>query len=94
MVTGQEHVYVAEVAHYLEKAAQNARLPLKWLFPQCRYMSPLDTRFFIDPPNKAKLNAKPVYKSLLGRKALEGFAIFRRKLRIKDVSDSYESAGL
>jgi hypothetical protein len=57
-------------------------------------MSPLDTRFFIDPPDKAKLNAKPVYKSPLGRKALEGFAALRRKLRIKKVSDSYESAGL
>ena len=94
IVSREEHHRVAEVALHLEKAAQNARLPLKWLFPQCRYMSPLDTRFFIDPPNKAKLNAKPVYKSLLGRKALEGFAMLRRKLRIKDVSDSYESAGL
>ena len=94
IVTGEEHLHVAEVARYMEKATQNARLPLKWLFPQCRYMSPLDTRFFIDPPNKAKLNAKPIYKSLLGRKALEGFAILRRKLRIKDVSNSYESAGL
>ena len=94
IATEEEHRHVTEAAHYLEKATQNARLPLKWLFPQCRYMSPLDTRFFIDPPNKAKLNAKPVYKSLLGRKALEGFALLRRKLRIKDVSDSYESAGL
>ena len=93
-ITGEEHRYVAEVAHYLDKATQNARLPLKWLFPQCRYMSPLDTGFFINPPDKAKLNAKPVYRSPLGRKALEGFAILRRKLRIKDVSDSYESAGL
>ena len=94
IVTGEEHRHVTEVANYLEKAVQNARLPLKWLFPQCRYMSPLDTRFFIDPPDKAKLNTKPIYKSFLGRKALESFAILRRKLRIKDISDSYESAGL
>ena len=85
---------VAEVARYLEKNVQNSQLPLKWLFPHCRYMSPLDTRFFLDPIDKAKLNAKPVYKSLLGRKTLEGYTKLRRKLRIKDVSDSYESAGL
>jgi hypothetical protein len=85
---------VTEVARYLETNVQNSRLPLKWLFPHCRYMSPLDTRFFLDPPDKAKLNAKPVYKSLLGRKTLEGYTKLRRKLRIKDVSDSYESAGL
>ena len=94
VVTEEEHHYVGEIANYLAQVAQKTKLPLKWLFPQCRYMSPLDTRFFIDPPNKAKLSAKPVYKSPLGRKALEGFAILRRKLRIKDVSDSYESAGL
>lgn len=94
IVTGEEHHRVTEAARYLETAAQNARLPLKWLFPHCRYMSPLDTRFFIDPPDKAKLNAKPIYKSRLGRKALEGFAALRRKLRIKNVNDSYESAGL
>jgi hypothetical protein len=85
---------VIEVARYLQETIQNSQLPLKWLFPHCRFMSPLDTRFFLDLPNKAKLNAKPVYKSLIGRKTLEGYTKLRRKLRIKDVSDSYESAGL
>ena len=94
IVTGEESKHVAEAASYLEEAARTARLPMKWLFPHCRYMSPLDTRFFIDSPDKAKLNVKPVYKSRLGRKALEGFAAMRRKLRIKKVNDSYESAGL
>ncbi|MCH8156220.1 MAG: hypothetical protein IID18_00450 [Nitrospinae bacterium] len=94
IVTGEEYHRVAEVARHLEQSVQKAKLPLTWLFPHCRYLSPLDTRFFIDPPASAKLNAKPVYKSFLGRKALEGFTALRRKLRIKDVSDSYESAGL
>ena len=94
-VTTKEYFHnVIEVARYLEKNVRDSRLPLKWLFPHCRYMSPLDTRFFLDPPDKANLNAKPVYKSLLGRKTLEGYTKLRRKLRIKDVSDSYESAGL
>ena len=93
-VTEEYSRQIVEVAGYLEKAVQNSQIPLKWLFPHCRYMSPLDTRFFLDPPNKAKLNARPVYKSLLGRKALEGYTKLRRKLRIKDVRDSYESAGL
>ncbi len=94
ILTDEHSRRVVEVAKYLEKAFQNSQLPLKWLFPHCRYMSPLDTRFFIDPPKNAKLNTKPVYKSLLGRKTLEGYTKLRRKLRIKDVSDSYESAGL
>jgi hypothetical protein len=94
IVTKELYLNIVEVARHLEKTVQKSQLPLKWLFPHCRYMSPLDTRFFLDPPNKAKLNAKPVYKSLLGRKALEVYTKLRLKLTIKDVSDSYESAGL
>ncbi len=90
----KDHQHFAEAAGYLDQAVLSSRIPLKWLFPQCRYMSALDTKFYLDQPGKAKLNAKPVYKSLFGRKTLEGFAKLRRKLRIKDVSDSYESAGL
>ena len=83
------------LAHYLEKAVQNAQPSAQMAFSSLPLYVPLRyKRFFLDPPDKAKLNAKPIYKSLLGRKTLEGFAKLRRKLRIKDVSDSYESAGL
>jgi hypothetical protein len=67
---------------------------LKWLYPNCRTVTPLDTRYFTQDSETAKLTDKPVYRSMLSKKAFEGFAAIRRKLRIKDVSDSYESAGL
>lgn len=91
---GNEFEKHQEIARYLAVAVQRNKIPLKWLYPASRFLSPLDTRFFTDDPDSARLSAKPVYKTGLGRKASEGFASLRRKLRIKNVSDSYESAGL
>ncbi|MEE9258580.1 MAG: hypothetical protein V3U37_03465 [Nitrospinaceae bacterium] len=94
MASGDEYKKVEEAARHLEAAVQRHKIPLKWLYPACRFVTPLDTRFFTDGSESARLSAKPVYKSKLGKKASEGFAFLRRKLRIKNLSDSYESAGL
>ena len=92
--TDKDYMQVKEVVQHLRDAAERNRLTLKWLYPNCRCVSPLDTKYFTDDPKSAQLTTKPVYRSRLGKKAFEGFAALRRKLRIKDVSDSYESAGL
>ena len=83
-----------ELAEQMDRAIQRNRLPLKWLYPTCRFLSPLDTRFFTEDPLLAQLAVTPVYRSGLGRKTSAGFAALRRKLRIRNVSDSFESAGL
>jgi hypothetical protein len=82
------------LAEHMDRAIQRNRLPLKWLYPTCRFLSPLDTRFFTEDPLLARLAVTPVYRSGLGRKTSAGFAALRRKLRIRNVSDSFESAGL
>lgn len=82
------------VADHLHQTAQKEKLNLKWLHPAGGWMSPLDAPFYIDKPKAARLAQRPVYQSTLGKTASEGFAALRRKLRIKNVSDSYESAGL
>jgi hypothetical protein len=82
------------VADHLYKTAQKERLNLKWLYPASGWISPLDASFYTDKPKAARLAQRPVYQSTLGKTASEGFAALRRKLRIKSVSDSYESAGL
>ena len=85
---------LVELAEHMDKAIQRNRLPLKWLYPTCRFLSPLDTRFFTEDPLLARLAVTPVYRSGLGKKTSAGFAALRRKLRIRNVSDSFESAGL
>ncbi len=93
ITTGREYDVVDEVVRYLDQAAQRERLNRKWLYPNCRCVTPLDTAFYLHG-DTAKLAVTPVYRSILGKKASEGFAALRRRLRIKNVSDSYESAGL
>jgi hypothetical protein len=85
---------LVELAEHMDRAILRNRLPLKWLYPTCRFLSPLDTRFFTEDPLLARLAVTPVYRSGLGRKTSAGFAALRRKLRIRNVSDSFESAGL
>ena len=85
---------VRRVAEHLHQTAQKERLNLKWLYPASEWISPLDASFYTDKPKTARLAQRPVYQSTLGKTASEGFAALRRKLRIKSVSDSYESAGL
>jgi hypothetical protein len=85
---------LVQLAGHMDAAIRRNRLPLKWLYPTCRFLSPLDTQFFTDDPLQARLAVTPVYRLGLGKKASAGFAALRRKLRIRNVSDSFESAGL
>tara|TARA_Y100001960_G_scaffold324871_1_gene406168 strand:+ start:699 stop:1826 length:1128 start_codon:yes stop_codon:yes gene_type:complete len=85
---------LAQLADHMDQAIQRNNIPLKWLYPACRFLSPLDTRFFTEDPLKARLAVTPVYRSGLGKRTSAGFAAIRRKLRIRNVSDSFESAGL
>lgn len=85
---------LVEFADQMDQAIQRNNIPLKWLYPACRFLSPLDTRFFTEDPLKARLAVTPVYRSRLGKTTSAGFAAIRRKLRIRNVSDSFESAGL
>jgi hypothetical protein len=85
---------LVELAGHMDEAIRRNRIPLKWLYPTCRFLSPLDTQFFTEDPLRARLAVTPVYRSGLGRKTSAGFAALRRKLRIRNISDSFESAGL
>ena len=85
---------LVELAEHMDQGIQRNGLPLKWLYPACRFLSPLDTRFFTEDSLKARLAVTPVYRSGLGKRTSAGFAAIRRKLRIRNVSDSFESAGL
>ena len=86
--------YVEEIAQHLKVSAQKNKLNLRWLYPSSEFLTPLDAAFFTEDPQKARLAVRPHYHSFLGRKASEGFTALRRKLRVKNISDSFESAGL
>ena len=85
---------VEEIARDLTTTAQASKLNLKWLYPSSEFLTPLDASFFTKDPKEACLAVRPHYHSVFGRKASEGFTALRRKLRVKNISDSFESAGL
>ncbi len=85
---------IEEISRHLTKCAQKNKLTLKWLYPTALFVTPLDASFFIEDPKSAKLAVRPLYQSMLGRKTSEGFTALRRKLRVRNIDDSFESAGL
>jgi hypothetical protein len=85
---------LVRVLQHLSQAVQRHKLNLKWLYPTGHSATPLDSRYFTDSPSDARLLVTPVYQSKFGKRASEGFTALRRKLRVKNISDSYESAGL
>ena len=88
------YLNLVELADQMDQAIQRNNIPLKWLYPACRFLSPLDTRFFTEDPLKARLAVTPVYRSGLGKRTSAGFAAIRRILRIRNVRVSFDSAGL
>ncbi|MGV7220353.1 MAG: hypothetical protein ACQ9MH_02360 [Nitrospinales bacterium] len=90
----KEYKRIQLVTEHLAETSLQNKLNLKLLYPSSQYVTPLDTGFFSGSMDTAKLTTRPVYKSTLGKKTSEGFAALRRKLRVKNISDSYESAGL
>jgi hypothetical protein len=92
--TASDYARISETVRHLAQTAQTSKLNMKWLYPACHLVTPLDTAFYTEDPGTARLTIKPVYQSKIGKKASEGFAALRRKLRVKNISDSYESAGL
>jgi len=93
MPSADSYLKLREAAQFLEDSSSQFKIPLKWMYPNCQYLTPLDAGFYIEGATP-QLKTKPLYRSPFGKKAQEGFAAFRRKLRIKNVSDSFESAGL
>lgn len=89
-----ESSQITEVARSLAHAAQQNKLNLKWLYPSSYFVTPLDASFFTEDPKSARLAVRPLYQSKLGRAASEGFTALRRKLRVRNINDSFESAGL
>ncbi|OGW14669.1 MAG: hypothetical protein A3K09_02990 [Nitrospinae bacterium RIFCSPLOWO2_12_FULL_47_7] len=89
-----DYAGIVDSLQHLAQSAQRHKLNLKWLFPACHLVTPLDTAFFTDDSNSARLTVRPVYQSKIGKRASEGFAALRRKLRVRNISDSFESSGL
>ena len=85
---------VVPIYAHLYKAAREARLNLQWLRDLGQAVTPLEARFFAGDDAKLDVAVSSFYRSRLGGRAARSLSRFRRRLRVKQVSDSFDSSQL
>jgi len=84
----------AAVVAHLDRTTRERQLPVTWIRELALGVTPLDACRLTGttPPGSAAVQALTRWR--LGAYAARGMARFRRRLRVKAVSDSYESSHL
>jgi hypothetical protein len=85
---------VVPIYAHLYKAAREAKLNLQWLRDLGQAVTPLEARFFAGDDAKLDVAVSSFYRSRLGGRAARSLSRFRRRLRVKQVSDSFDSSQL
>lgn len=85
---------VATVVAHLDRATRERQLPVTWIRELALGVTPLDACLLSGtaPPGNATVQALTRWR--LGAYAARGMARFRRRLRVRAVSDSFESSHL
>jgi hypothetical protein len=84
----------AEVVAHLDRAARERKLVVTWVRDLALGITPIDACRFTGstPPGSAAVQALTRWR--LGAYAARGVARFRRRLRVRAISDSLESSHL
>ncbi len=77
---------------HLYKAVKQQRTPMTWVRDLPIGVTPLDARFFVD--ERDRLSSSSFYRSRLGTLAARSLSRLRRRLRVKTVSESFDSSRL
>jgi hypothetical protein len=87
---------VAPVFAHLFNAVRKARINMHWVRDLSFAMTPIEARFFADESARASATAGlgTFYRSRLGSLAARNLSRLRRRLRVRQVSDSFDSSHL
>jgi hypothetical protein len=88
------HPPVEEIKYilaFIYKAIKDKGINIGWIRNISIIPTPMDGRFFV---NKGSNIIENFYRTRLGLKTLKGLSNLIRKLRVKEVRDSFESSGL
>lgn len=85
---------VAPVFAHLFNAVRKARINMHWVRDLSFAMTPIEARFFADDDARASAGLGTFYRSRLGGLAARNLARLRRRLRVRQVSDSFDSSRL
>jgi hypothetical protein len=85
---------VAPVFAHLFNAVRRARINMHWVRDLSFAVTPFEARFFADDAERAAVTVHPFYRSRLGTMAARNLSRLRRRLRVRKVSDSFDSSNL
>jgi hypothetical protein len=83
---------VRPVYAHLYQTVKRQRTPMTWVRDLPIGMTPLDARFFVDESDRVAVTS--FYRSRLGTLAARSLSRLRRRLRVKTVSESFDSSRL
>ena len=85
---------VAPVFAHLFNAVRTARISMHWVRDLSFAVTPIEARFFADEEARAAAGLGSFYRSRLGSLAARNLSRLRRRLRVREVSDSFDSSHL
>lgn len=85
---------VAPVFSHLFNAVRKARINMHWVRDLSFAFTPIEARFFADDEARTSAGLGSFYRSRLGGLAARNLSRLRRRLRVREVSDSFGSSGL
>jgi hypothetical protein len=85
---------VAPVFAHLFHTVRRARINMNWVRDLSFAVTPFEARFFADDAERAAVTVHPFYRSRLGTLAARNLSRLRRRLRVRKVSDSFDSSNL
>jgi hypothetical protein len=84
---------VAPVFAHLFHTVRDARINMNWVRDLSFAVTPLEARFFAEGADRTA-PPRPFYRSRFGNLAVRNLSRMRRRLRVRKVSDSFDSSNL
>ena len=85
---------VAPLYAHLYTAVREARINVQLMRDLGYAITPIEARFFAGEDAKLDVAVSSLYRSKLGSRAVRGLSRLRRRLRVKQVSESFDSSKL
>lgn len=85
---------VGPIFAHLFHAVRDAKINMGWVRDLSFAIAPLEARFFAGDDARMSVALQQLYRSKLGTLATRGLSRLRRRLRVRTVSDSFDSSRL
>lgn len=85
---------VAPIYAHLYRAVRDAKINVQWMRDLGYAVTPIEARYFAGEDAKFDVAVSSFYKSKIGSRAVRGLSKLRRRLRVKEVRESFDSSKL